>query len=177
MAARALRALARSGRAGPDADVPVEAAGGVEADLDGSGLAARADADSGEVTSWAQAPGGAEVSAAEVKQVTYGPPDGTSVAMFILSPTVEPDRLRPAASMRSPTRAGEARRAKPGTGPECGRTSRTPLMTSTRPATTWSIRAGRRRALLGIHGGSACGHLVGLALTQRPGVDRRSGRR
>ncbi|MCI2416222.1 prolyl oligopeptidase family serine peptidase [Saccharopolyspora sp. K220] len=43
-----------------------------------------------------QAPGTAELPAVHTRQVTYRSLDGTPVRMFLLSPTAEPDRPRPA---------------------------------------------------------------------------------
>jgi prolyl oligopeptidase len=56
----------------------------------------RFDARTGDMTVQAPSPGGVEVGAVEVKQVTYTSRDGTAIRMFILSPAGQPDRPRPA---------------------------------------------------------------------------------
>ncbi|MDP5095752.1 MAG: prolyl oligopeptidase family serine peptidase, partial [Candidatus Nanopelagicales bacterium] len=49
-----------------------------------------------DLTLWAEPPGVVEVPRVHSRQVTYLSADGTEVRMFILSPTAEPDRPRPA---------------------------------------------------------------------------------
>jgi prolyl oligopeptidase len=53
------------------------------------------DARSGELTTWAKAPGTVEVPKISSRLVDYPSKDGTTVRMMLLSPETEPDRPRP----------------------------------------------------------------------------------
>ncbi|MDP9417943.1 MAG: prolyl oligopeptidase family serine peptidase [Actinomycetota bacterium] len=55
----------------------------------------RYDATTGETSVWATPPGTVEVPAVHARQVDYTSADGTTVRMFVISPTAEPDRPRP----------------------------------------------------------------------------------
>jgi prolyl oligopeptidase len=155
----------------------------------------RLDARTGEVAVWAPSPGGAEAGEVEVRRVTYTSRDGTAVGMFILSPAGEPDRPRPAILYgyggfgHSRTPAFNAFRlawvqaggvyaiANVRGGGEEGRAWHRAGMRENKQNTFDDFHAAgdylvdrgwTTRAQLGIHGGSAGGHLVGVALTQRP---------
>jgi len=157
----------------------------------------RFDARTGEVAVWAPSPGGAEVGAVEVRRVTYTSPDGAAVGMFILSPAGEPDRPRPVILYgygslgHSRTPAFSALRlawaeaggvyaiANVRGGGEEGQAWHRAGMRENRQNTVDDFHAAgdylvdqgwTTRAQLGIHGGSAGGDLVGVALTQRPGA-------
>jgi prolyl oligopeptidase len=56
----------------------------------------RFDARTRKVTAWASPPGGVTAEGVRVRQVTYASRDQTTVRMFILSPSGQPDRPRPA---------------------------------------------------------------------------------
>ncbi|MGC0421571.1 prolyl oligopeptidase family serine peptidase [Embleya sp. AB8] len=56
----------------------------------------RYDARTGAIDTWAAAPGSAELPAVRVRQESYRSADGTTVRMFVIAPTAEPDRPRPA---------------------------------------------------------------------------------
>lgn len=155
----------------------------------------RFDARTREVTAWAPSPGGAEVKGVETQQVTYTSRDGTTVRMFILSPTGKPDRPRPAILYgygsfgHSRTPAFSALRiawveaggvyaiANVRGGGEEGQDWHRAGMRENKQNTFDDFHAAgdylvdqgwTTRAQLGIHGGSAGGHLVGVALTERP---------
>ena len=155
----------------------------------------RFDAGTGEVTAWAPSPGGVDVGAVEMKQVTYSSRDGTVVRMFILSPTGEPDRPRPAilygygsnGSSRTPAfnalrlawveAGGVYAIANVRGGGEEGKAWHRAGLRENKQNTFDDFHAAgdylvdqgwTTRAQLGLHGGSAGGHLVGVALTQRP---------
>jgi len=157
----------------------------------------RFDARTGEVALWAVSPGGAEVGDVEVRRATYTSQDGTAVGMFILSPAGEPDRPRPAILYgygslgHSRTPAFNALRlawvelggvyaiANVRGGGEEGRAWHRAGMRENKQNTFDDFHAAgdylvdqgwTTRAQLGIHGGSAGGHLVGVALIQRPGA-------
>ncbi|HSA53039.1 MAG TPA: prolyl oligopeptidase family serine peptidase [Yinghuangia sp.] len=55
----------------------------------------RYDARTGEVSVWATAPGAVEVPDVHVRVEEYASKDGTTVRMFVIAPTAEPDRPRP----------------------------------------------------------------------------------
>jgi prolyl oligopeptidase len=55
----------------------------------------RFDAQTGETTQWATAPGTVEVPEVHARQVEFTSADGTTVRMLVLSPAKEPDRPRP----------------------------------------------------------------------------------
>ena len=155
----------------------------------------RFDARTGEVAMWAPSPGGAEVGDVEVRRVSYASPDGTAVGLFILSPTGEPDWPRPVILYgygsfgHSRTPAFNALRlawveaggvyaiANVRGGGEEGQAWHRAGMRENKQNTFDDFHAAgdylvnqgwTTRAQLGIHGGSAGGHLVGVALTQRP---------
>jgi prolyl oligopeptidase len=155
----------------------------------------RFDARSGEVAVWAPSPGGAEVGGVEVRRVTYTSQDGTAVGMFIVSPAGEPGRPRPlilygyGSFGHSRTPAFSALRlawveaggvyaiANVRGGGEEGQAWHRAGMRENKQNTVDDFHAAgdylvdqgwTTRAQLGIHGGSAGGHLVGMALTQRP---------
>jgi prolyl oligopeptidase len=155
----------------------------------------RFDARTGEVAVWAPSPGGAEADRVEVRRVTYTSRDGTAVGMFILSPAGEPDRPRPVILYgygsfgHSRTPAFNAFRlawveaggvyaiANVRGGGEEGRAWHRAGMRENKQNTFEDFHAAgdylvdrgwTTRAQLGIHGGSAGGNLVGVALTQRP---------
>jgi prolyl oligopeptidase len=138
---------------------------------------------------------GAEADGAEVRRVTYTSPDGTAVGMFIMSPAGEPDRPRPlilygyGSFGHSRTPAFNAFRlawveaggvyaiANVRGGGEEGRAWHRAGMRENKQNTFDDFHAAgdylvdrgwTTRAQLGIHGGSAGGLLVGVALTQRP---------
>ncbi|GCE00928.1 prolyl oligopeptidase family serine peptidase [Embleya hyalina] len=56
----------------------------------------RYDARTGAIDTWATAPGTANLPDVHVRQETYRSADGTTVRMFVIAPTAEPDRPRPA---------------------------------------------------------------------------------
>jgi prolyl oligopeptidase len=157
----------------------------------------RFDARTGEAAVWAPSPGGAQVGDVEVRRVTYTSPDGTAVGMFILSPAGQPDRPRPlilygyGSFGHSRTPAFNALRlawveaggvyaiANVRGGGEEGQAWHRAGMRENKQNTFLDFHAAgdylvdqgwTTRAQLGIHGGSAGGHLVGVALTQRPGA-------
>jgi prolyl oligopeptidase len=156
----------------------------------------RFDARSGEAALWMPSPGAAEVSNVTAQQVSYTSADGTRVGMFILSPTGKPDSPRPAILYgygslgHSQTPAFNAFRiawveaggvyaiACVRGGGEEGRAWHRAGMRGSKHNTVDDFHAAgdylvdhgwTTRARLGIHGGSAGGHLVGVAMTQRPG--------
>ncbi len=53
------------------------------------------DARTGAVTLWSTAPGAVDVPPVSTRQVAFPSADGTTVRMFVVSPTAEPDRARP----------------------------------------------------------------------------------
>jgi prolyl oligopeptidase len=55
----------------------------------------RYDARTGAVSVWATAPASVEVPRVHVRQEEYTSKDGTTVRMFVIAPTAEPDRPRP----------------------------------------------------------------------------------
>ncbi|NUU20843.1 MAG: S9 family peptidase, partial [Streptomycetaceae bacterium] len=55
----------------------------------------RYDARTGEVSVWATAPGAVDVPRIHVRQEEYTSKDGTTVRMFVIAPTAEPDEPRP----------------------------------------------------------------------------------
>jgi prolyl oligopeptidase len=155
----------------------------------------RFDARSGDVAVWAPSPGGTEVGGVETRRVTYTSRDGTAVGMFILSPAGEPDRPRPVILYgygsfgHSRTPAFNALRlawveaggvyaiANVRGGGEEGQAWHRAGMRENKQNTFDDFHAAgdylvdqgwTTRAQLGIHGGSAGGDLVGVALTQRP---------
>lgn len=156
------------------------------------------DARTGLVTVWAAPPGPApQPSAVEVRRDTYTSRDGTAVGMFILSPSGEPDRPRPTilygygAFGRSRSPAFDAFRISwveaggvyaiagvRGGGEEGNAWHRAGMRENKQntfddfyAAADYLVDQGwTTRAQLGFHGGSAGGHLVGVALTQRPGA-------
>jgi prolyl oligopeptidase len=156
------------------------------------------DADSGQVTQWAPSPGGhGPVSGVHVRQVVCQSADGTPVRMFILAPVPEPDRPRPAIlygygsfghsqfPAYRPLRlawvqaggvyaiacgrgGGEEGRAwhLAGLGADAQRS-----VDDLHAAGDYLVARGwTSRSRLGLHGGSAGGRLVGMALVQRPGA-------
>jgi prolyl oligopeptidase len=157
----------------------------------------RFDARTGEVALWAPSSGGTEVSGVEVRRVTYTSRDGTAVGMFILSPAGQPDRPRPVilygygslGHSRTPSfnalrlawveAGGVYAIANVRGGGEEGQAWHRAGMRENRQNTFDDFHAAgdylvdqgwTTRAQLGIHGGSAGGSLVGVALTQRPGA-------
>jgi prolyl oligopeptidase len=135
--------------------------------------------------------------AVEVRRDTYTSRDGTTVGMFILSPAGEPDRPRPAilygygafGSSRSPAfdafriswveAGGVYAIANVRGGGEEGNAWHRAGMRENKQNTFDDFQAAAdylvdqgwtTRAQLGLHGGSAGGHLVAVALTQRPGA-------
>ncbi|MEU0931757.1 prolyl oligopeptidase family serine peptidase [Embleya sp. NPDC005971] len=56
----------------------------------------RYDARTGAIETWAGAPGNARLPRVHVHQESYRSADGTTVRMFVIAPTAEPDRPRPA---------------------------------------------------------------------------------
>ena len=155
------------------------------------------DARSREVTEWAPSPGTVTVGAVHVRQVTYTSRDETVVRMFILSPSGQPDLPRPAilyaygtfGHARSPSfdafrlawveAGGVYAIANVRGGGEEGEAWHRAGMKDSRQNTFDDVHAaadylvdhgwtsGRQ---LGIHGGSAGGQVVGMALIQRPGA-------
>jgi prolyl oligopeptidase len=153
------------------------------------------DARSGEVTLHAAPPGVVEVPPVVFSQVTYTSADGTTVRMFVLSPSSEPDRPRPtilygyggfgismtpsfSATALAWVAAGGVY-AIPGIrgGGEEGEEWRRAGMLGHKQnafddfhaAAQWLIDGGwTTRDQLAISGGSNGGLLVGTALTQRP---------
>jgi prolyl oligopeptidase len=157
----------------------------------------RFDARTGEVALWAASPGGAEVGEVEVRRVTSTSRDGTAVGMFILSPAGQPDRPRPVilygygsfGHSRTPAfnplrlawvgLGGVYAIANVRGGGEEGQAWHRAGMRENKQNTFDDFHAAgdylvdqgwTTRAQLGIHGGSAGGHLVGVALIQRPGA-------
>ncbi len=55
----------------------------------------RYDATTGQTSVWATPPGSVDVPAVHARQVDYASSDGTTVRMFVISPTAEPDEARP----------------------------------------------------------------------------------
>lgn len=133
--------------------------------------------------------------AIRVNQVTYSSHDGTVVRMFILSPTGQPDRPRPTilygygahGSSRAPAfnpmqlawveAGGVYAVANIRGGGEEGeawhragtREHRQNTFADFHAAADFLVQQGwTTRDRLGLHGGSAGGQLVGVALTQRP---------
>jgi prolyl oligopeptidase len=159
------------------------------------------DARAGQVTTWAAPPGSSGIPpqppAVEVRRDTYTSRDGTTVGMFVLSPSGQPDRPRPAilygygafGSSRSPAfdafriswieAGGVYAIANVRGGGEEGnawhragtRENKQNTFDDFHAAADHLVEQGwTTRAQLGLHGGSAGGHLVGVALTQRPGA-------
>jgi len=153
------------------------------------------DIPNGELAEWAGPPGATAPASTEVRQVTYASADGTEVRMFILSPSGEADRPRPAilygygalGSSRTPD--FNARRlawveaggvyaiANVRGGGEEGQAWHRAGMREHKLNSADDLHAAgdylvdqgwTTRPRLGLHGGSAGGQLVGLALTQRP---------
>ncbi|MCF2531698.1 prolyl oligopeptidase family serine peptidase [Yinghuangia soli] len=99
------------GGTGPDGTGPAAGPGSIGSlvERDGGGCEAwfgwsdyrtpssvrRYDARTGEVTTWATAPGSVDVPDVHVRQEEYTSKDGTTVRMFVISPTPEPDMPRP----------------------------------------------------------------------------------
>jgi len=156
----------------------------------------RLDGRSGEVALWMPSPGAVQVRDITVQRVSYTSTDGTSVGMFILSPTGKPDRPRPTILYgygslgHSQTPGFNAFRiawveaggvyaiANVRGGGEEGQAWHRAGMRENRHNTFDDFHAAgdylvghgwTTRAQLGIHGGSAGGDLVGMAMTQRPG--------
>ena len=158
----------------------------------------RLDARTGEVMAWASPGGAADTAppgAVEVRQVAYPSRDGTTVRMFVLSPSGEPDEPRPAilygygsfGSSRSPDflplrlawveAGGVYAIANVRGGGEEGNAWHRAGMREHKQNTVDDLAAAgdylvdqgwTTRDRLGIHGGSAGGKLVGAALIQRP---------
>jgi len=156
----------------------------------------RFDARSSEVAAWMPPPGLAQVTDIAVQRVSYASADGTPVGLFVLSPTGKPDRPRPAILYgygslgHSQTPGFNAFRiawveaggiyaiANVRGGGEEGQDWHRAGMRENRHNTFDDFHAAgdylvdrgwTTRAQLGIHGGSAGGSLVGVAMTQRPG--------
>ena len=158
----------------------------------------RLDGRSAAVERWAASPGVTAMSpasATRVNQVTYSSADGTVVRMFILSPSGQPDRPRPTilygygahGSSRTPAfnplqlawveAGGVYAVANIRGGGEEGeawhragmREHRQNTFADFHAAADYLVQLGwTTRDRLGLHGGSAGGQLVGVALTQRP---------
>ncbi len=158
----------------------------------------RLDGRSGVIRRWASVPGGESPTADadfHVDQVGYSSYDGTEVRMFILSPTGCADRPRPTilygygshGSSRVPAfnplqvawveAGGVYAIANIRGGGEEGeawhragmRENRHNTFADFHAAGDYLVEQGwTTRAQLGIHGGSAGGRLVGVALTERP---------
>ncbi|HEV2637029.1 MAG TPA: prolyl oligopeptidase family serine peptidase [Actinocrinis sp.] len=157
----------------------------------------RLDGRTGAVEQWAGAPGPAAVSesAVRVSQAAYRSHDGVEVRMFVLSPTGRPDRARPTilygygafGNSCSPAfnplqvawveAGGVYAIANIRGGAEQGEAWHRAGMHEHKQNTFADFHAAAdhlvdqgwtTRAQLGLHGGSAGGHLVGVALAQRP---------
>lgn len=153
------------------------------------------DARTREVTAPAPSPGAVTVGAVEVRQVTYDSADGTPVRMFILSPAGRPDRPRPAilygygtfGHSRTPAfdpfrlawveAGGVYAIANIRGGGEEGEAWHRAGMKERRQNTFDDVHAAgdylvergwTTRECLGIHGGSAGGQVMAMALAQRP---------
>jgi prolyl oligopeptidase len=153
------------------------------------------DADTREVTTWAETPGSIELGDVHVRRVLYPSKDGTMIPMTILSPTEEPDRPRPTilygyggfyltlfpdfSAMRLAwvEAGGVFAIANLRGGNEegedwhrAGRLDRKQnVFDDFHAAGDWLTAEGwTAREQLGIYGGSNGGLLVGTALTQRP---------
>ncbi len=153
------------------------------------------DARSGEVSLHARPPGTVEVPTVHSRQVEYTSKDGTTVRMFLLSPTAEPDRPRPtilygyggfgiamtpgysAAILAWVEAGGVWAVANIRGGGEEGEDWHRAGMLGTKQnvfddfhaAAEWLIAEGWTSAdRLGVYGGSNGGLLVGAAMTQRP---------
>ncbi len=140
-------------------------------------------------------PGSVEVPAVHSRQVTYRSPDGTDVRMFVLSPTAEPDRVRPtilygyggfgvamtpgysAAILAWVEAGGVWAVASIRGGDEEGEdwhragmlANKQNVFDDFHAAAQWLIDAGwTDPGHLGVYGGSNGGLLVGAAMTQRP---------
>lgn len=155
----------------------------------------RFDARTSEVTPWAASPGAATPRAVETRQVTYPSRDGTPVRMFILSPSGQPDRPRPAilyaygtfGHIRTPAfdpfrlawveAGGVYAIAGVRGGGDEGEAWHRAGLKENRQNTFDDVHAAgdylvehgwTARGRLGIHGGSAGGQVAGMVLTQRP---------
>lgn len=153
------------------------------------------DARSGEVSLHARPPGTVEVPTVHSRQVEYTSKDGTTVRMFLLSPTAEPDRPRPtilygyggfgiamtpgySAAILAWVEAGGVWAVANirGGGEEGEDWHRAGMLGNKQnvyddfhAAAEWLIAEGWTSAdRLGVYGGSNGGLLVGAAMTQRP---------
>ncbi len=149
----------------------------------------------GEVALWEAPPGSVDVPSVHSQQVTYTSVDGTSVRMFVISPTTAPDRPRPtilygyggfgiplspaySASILSWVEAGGvwAVANLRGGGEEGEEWHRAGMLGNKQnvfddfhAAAQWLIDNGWTTSeQLAINGGSNGGLLVGAAMTQRP---------
>ena len=153
------------------------------------------DARTGALTLYATPPGTVEVPQVYSRQVEYTSLDGTTVRMFVIAPTAEPDRPRPtvlygyggfgiplapgySAAILSWVEAGGvwAIANLRGGGEEGEEWHRAGMLDRKQnvyddfhAAAQWLIDAGwTTSAQLGVYGGSNGGLLVGAAMTQRP---------